>query len=49
LLPTAASAQAVASAPPVLESEEPFTHKLPALSPHWAFIRGGFDSGATRI
>ncbi len=49
LLPAAATAQAVAAAPPVLESEEPFTHKLPALSPHWAFIRGGFDSGATRI
>lgn len=51
-LPGAALAQgaaAPASAPPILESEEPFTHKLPPLSPHWAFIRGGFDSGATRI
>jgi methylamine dehydrogenase heavy chain len=51
MTPTMASAQAPAAAatPPVLESEEPYTRKLPALSPHWAFIRGGFESGATRI
>lgn len=44
-----APAIAQGTAPPVLESEEAFTHKLPAQSPHWAFIRGGFDSGGTRI
>ena len=49
IIPAAASAQAVAGAAPVLESEEAFVHKLPAQSPHWAFIRGGFDSGGTRI
>jgi methylamine dehydrogenase heavy chain len=51
MTPSMASAQAPAAAatPPVLESEEPYTRKLPALSPHWAFIRGGFESGATRI
>lgn len=49
-LGSGSQAQAVAgAAPPVLESEEAFVNKLPAASPHWAFIRGGFDSGATRI
>lgn len=49
-LPSAASAQASApTTAPVLESEEPFTAKLPAKSPHWAYIRGGFESGGTRI
>lgn len=35
--------------PPVLESEEPYTRTMPPLSPHWGFIRGGFETGATRI
>lgn len=39
-----------ANAPvPSLEPETPFTNKLPPVSPHWAFIRGGFESGGTRI
>jgi methylamine dehydrogenase heavy chain len=50
LLPALVHAQAAApAAPPVLESEEPYTRTLGAISPHWAFVRGGFDSGATRI
>ncbi len=50
LLATAATAQTAApAAAPVLESETAYTHKLPAPQPHWAFIRGAFDSGGTRI
>ncbi len=53
-LSLAASPAALAQAPapvakPALESETPFTNKLPTLSPHWAFLRGGFGSGGTRI
>lgn len=44
-----AQTPAAPAAPPVLESEEPYTRKLPAISPHWAFVRGGWESGATRI
>lgn len=43
------AAQPAATPAPVLESEEAFVHKLPAASPHWSYIRGGFDSGGTRI
>jgi methylamine dehydrogenase heavy chain len=54
LLPAAALAQlapppATPGPVPTLEPETPFTSKLPPLSPHWAFVRGGFESGATRI
>ena len=41
----AASAAALAS----VEPEEPFTHKLPEWSPHWGFVRGGWENGGTRI
>jgi methylamine dehydrogenase heavy chain len=48
--PALAQASATpAAAPAVLESEEPYTRKMPPLSPHWGYIRGGFESGATRI
>jgi methylamine dehydrogenase heavy chain len=32
-----------------VEPEEPFTHKLPEWSPHWGFVRGGWENGGTRI
>lgn len=39
-----------ASGPPAgLEPEEPYTHTLPAWSPHWGFVRGGWENGGTRI
>ena len=43
-----AAAQTAASAPPPAP-EEAFTHKLPAWSAHWGFIRGGWENGGTRI
>ena len=45
--PAAAPAPAATMAP--VEPEEPFTHKLPEWSPHWGFVRGGWESGGTRI
>jgi methylamine dehydrogenase heavy chain len=44
---TAPAAPATTRAP--VEPEEPFTHKLPEWSPHWGFIRGGWENGGTRI
>jgi methylamine dehydrogenase heavy chain len=52
LLATGASAQTMpppAGDPNGLQPEEAFTHKLPAWSPHWAFVRGGWMSDGTRI
>ncbi|WP_164157354.1 amine dehydrogenase large subunit [Sandarakinorhabdus rubra] len=45
---TGAAAQ---TAPPAgnLEPEQAFTHKLPAPSPHWVFMRGGWENSGTRI
>lgn len=51
-LAATAPAQAQSASPPSAagtEPEEPFTHTLPAWSPHWAFVRGGWESGGTRI
>jgi methylamine dehydrogenase heavy chain len=50
----AATAVTAQTAPPAgdpngLQPEEAFTHKLPAWSPHWGFVRGGWESGGTRI
>ncbi len=48
----AAMAQTPAQTPPApasLEPEEAFTHKLPAMSMHWAFLRGGWGAEGTRI
>jgi methylamine dehydrogenase heavy chain len=45
-------AAAPAAAPPArasVEPDEPFSHKLPEWSPHWGFIRGGWENGGTRI
>lgn len=49
----AAQAQS-ASAPPGgdpngLQPEEPYTHKLPAITPHWGFLRGSWENPGTRI
>ena len=41
----AATAATLAS----VEPEEPFTHKMPDWSPHWGFVRGGWENGGTRI
>ncbi len=46
--PAPAAATAAATRAPV-EPEEPFTHKLPEWSPHWGFVRGGWENGGTRI
>lgn len=43
--PAPAAAPALAS----VEPEEPFTHKMPDWSPHWGFVRGGWENGGTRI
>lgn len=45
----AAAPAAPAGDPNGLEPETPFSHKLPPLSPHWGFIRGGWESGGTHI
>ncbi len=49
LMPVAVQAQAAPAAMPSLEPEEAFTHKLPALSTRWGFLRGGWENGGTRI
>jgi methylamine dehydrogenase heavy chain len=51
---SAAQAQPAAAPAPAttraqVEPEEPFTHKLPEWSPHWGFVRGGWENGGTRI
>jgi methylamine dehydrogenase heavy chain len=49
-----AQTAAPASAPPGgdpngLQPEEPYTHKLPAITPHWGFLRGSWENPGTRI
>jgi methylamine dehydrogenase heavy chain len=49
-----AQAQTATAAPPSgdpngLQPEEPYTHKLPAITPHWGFLRGGWDNPGTRL
>lgn len=44
-----APAIAPATSPPVLESETAYTRKLDAAQPHWAYIRGDWETGATLI
>ena len=50
----AAAAQSIPPSPPStstpgLEPETPYTNKLPTASPHWGFLRGGWENGGTRI
>ncbi len=58
LLLAAAALGSMASAQPAaapsgdpngLQPEEAYTHKLPPLSQRWGFVRGGWESGGTRI
>lgn len=49
LVATLLAAPVSAQEPATPESEESFTHKLAAPAPHWAYIRGAFDTGGTRI
>lgn len=46
---TAAPSAPPAGDPNGLQPEEPYTHKLPAISPHWGFLRGSWENPGTRI
>mgnify|MGYP003387022360 CR=1 FL=1 len=49
LATTAMAQDAAPAAKPALQAETAFTNKMPPISPHWGFLRGGFGSGGTSI